>query len=78
MAATEHPDRYAVEVSPGLAVALDASNCIVLRSERPVHTVTNVARLKEVLDVMLTYQAVEDQPTISAQPWPQSRVEEPS
>ena len=60
--ADEHPDRYSREVSPGLVLAVDASNCIVLRSDRPVHTITNVERLTEMLETMHIYQAIEDSP----------------
>jgi hypothetical protein len=55
------PIAYRKEVSPGLVVEIDESDCIVLRSDRPTHTITNVERFKEILDIARTYQRINDE-----------------
>jgi hypothetical protein len=38
------------EIAPGLTLIVDESTCLVLVSDRPRHTVTNVRRFQQILD----------------------------
>ena len=55
---TETP-RYSVEISPGLKLEVEKSGNVVLLSGLPQHTVTNVQRLIDELEIARAVAEVE-------------------